>query len=193
MKRIAVFCGANEGDSKIYLDAAIELGHYLSSINIGVVFGGGKIGMMGGVADGAISNDGEVIGVIPDFLRSKEIAHTGINEMISVESMHIRKMKMYELCDAVIILPGGFGTLDEMFEILTWGQLGLHSKPIGILNVNGYFDHLIAFVNNMVSEGFLKQENAEMLLTSHNIEILMTKMRNYKAPLTGKWINKDQV
>jgi uncharacterized protein (TIGR00730 family) len=113
--------------------------------------------------------------------------------MVSVETMHIRKMKMYELCDGVIILPGGFGTLDEMFEVLTWGQLGLHSKPIGILNVNGYFDHLLAFVDHMVFEGFLKHENAEMLLTSHDIDILLTKMRNYKAPLTGKWINKDQV
>jgi hypothetical protein len=193
VKRIAVFCGANIGNNDIYKKEAYTLGQYLSAHNIGVVFGGGKIGMMGAVADGAMDNGGEVIGVIPDFLRSKEIAHTGITEMIEVDSMHVRKTKMYELTDGIIIMPGGFGTLDELFEILTWGQLGLHTKPIAILNIQGYFDHLLAFVDNMVNQGFLKQENADMLLVSSDMDVLLTKMRNYKAPATGKWIKSDQV
>jgi uncharacterized protein (TIGR00730 family) len=146
---------------------------------------------MTAVADGALSAGGIVIGVLPDFLKAKEVAHLGLTELIVVESMHERKMKMNELCDGVIALPGGFGTLEELFEMLTWAQLGLHKKPIAILNTNGFYDALIMLLNNMVDKGFLKSVNKEMLLVSSDIEDLLYQMKNYVAPNIEKWINKE--
>lgn len=146
---------------------------------------------MTAVADGALSAGGIVIGVLPDFLRAKEVAHLGLTELIIVESMHERKMKMNELCDGVIALPGGFGTLEELFEMLTWAQLGLHKKPIAILNTNGFYDALIVLLNNMVDNGFLKSVNKEMLLVSSEIEDLLDKMKKYRAPTVEKWIKKE--
>jgi hypothetical protein len=140
-----------------------------------------------------LENGGEVIGVIPGFLQGKEIAHENLTDLILTESMHDRKMKMHELSDGAIALPGGFGTLDELFELLTWGQLGLHSKPVGILNVNGFYDDLISQSQKMVSDGFLKQSNQEMLLVDSNIDALIEKMKNYEPPATPKWISKGQV
>jgi uncharacterized protein (TIGR00730 family) len=147
---------------------------------------------MGAVADGALNAGGKVIGVLPNFLRSKEIAHLGLTELILVESMHERKTKMNDLCDGVIALPGGFGTLEELFEMLTWAQLGLHKKPIAILNVNGFYDSLIALLQTMTEKGLLKDVNREMLLVSNNIDDLLEKMRNYIPPTVGKWIDKEQ-
>lgn len=192
MNRITVFCGSSFGIEKEYEIKAFQLGETMAGNTIGLVYGGAKVGLMGAVADGIISKKGEVIGVLPGFLSNKEIAHENLTELIIVESMHERKTKMNELCDGVIALPGGFGTLEEFFEMLTWGQLGLHKKPIGILNVGGFYDLLIQFVENMVQKGFLKKINQEMIIISDDAEELLTKMRNYVAPDVGKWLKKGE-
>ena len=193
MKRITVFCGSSFGTDAIFEEQAYSLGKTLASKNIGLVYGGANVGLMGAVANGALENGGEVIGVLPDFLRSKEIAHTGLTELILVETMHERKTKMNDLCDGVIALPGGFGTLEKFFEMLTWAQLGLHKKPITILNVNGFYNPLLEMMQTMVNKGLLKQANHDMVLVSEGIEGLLEKMHNYKAPANGKWITKEEV
>ncbi|URC12437.1 TIGR00730 family Rossman fold protein [Flavobacterium sp. B183] len=192
MKRITVFCGSSFGTDKIYKEQAALLGKTLAQQNIELVYGGANVGLMGAVADGILNEGGKAIGVLPNFLRSKEIAHLGLTELIVVESMHERKTKMNDLCDGVIALPGGFGTLEELFEMLTWGQLGLHKKPIGILNINGFYDPLIELTKVMVEKGLLKPVNQEMLLVSDTIEDLLHQMRNYVPPTTGKWIDTTQ-
>ena len=179
-------------DKEFKLEAErLALGQRLATENIDVVYGGANIGLMGAVANGALKNGGKVIGVLPKFLQSKEIAHQQLTELIIVNSMHERKTKMNALCDGVIALPGGFGTLEELFEMLTWGQLGLHQKPIGLLNSNGYYNHLIAFLDGMVAKGLLKKVNREMLLISDTVDELLLKMKNYQAPTTEKWISKE--
>ena len=191
MKRITVFCGSSAGSDGTLMEQATLLGQTLAKQKIELVYGGSNVGLMTAVADGALGAGGIVIGVLPDFLRAKEVAHLGLTELLIVESMHERKMKMNELCDGVIALPGGFGTLEELFEMLTWAQLGLHKKPIAILNINGFYDALIMLLNNMVDNGFLKSVNKEMLLVSSDIEDLLHKMKNYVAPTIEKWINKE--
>jgi uncharacterized protein (TIGR00730 family) len=193
MKRITVFCGSSPGNNKLYMETAWQVGQTLAKRNIGLVYGGANIGLMGAVADGALSAGGEVIGVLPTFLRNIEIQHTGLTELILVETMHQRKTKMDELCDGVIALPGGFGTMEEFFEMLTWSQLGLHKKPMALLNVNGFYDHLSAQVQTMVDQGLLKEVNQKMLLISNEINDLLEKMQSYVAPIVGKWISKDKV
>ncbi|KAF2333635.1 LOG family protein [Flavobacterium ginsenosidimutans] len=192
MKRITVFCASSFGTEKIYEEQAILVGKTLAEQNIELVYGGANVGLMGAVADGALNAGGKVIGVLPNFLRSKEIAHLGLTELILVESMHERKTKMNELCDGVIALPGSFGTLEELFEMLTWEQLGLHKKPIAILNINGFYDSLIQLTKIMVEKGFLKSEYQQMLIVSETIDDLLHKMKNYVAPTVVKWINKEQ-
>ncbi|WP_202702031.1 TIGR00730 family Rossman fold protein [Flavobacterium sp. UGB4466] len=192
MKRITVFCGSSFGTDKIYQEQAALLGKTLAQQNIELVYGGANVGLMGAVADGVLNEGGKAIGVLPNFLRSKEIAHLGLTQLIVVKSMHERKTKMNDLCDGVIALPGGFGTLEELFEMLTWGQLGLHKKPIGILNINGFYDSLIELTKVMVEKGLLKPVNQEMLLVSDTIEDLLHQMRNYVPPATGKWIDTTQ-
>lgn len=191
MKTITVFCGSSAGGDRTLMEQATLLGQTLAKQKIQLVYGGSNVGLMTAVADGALSAGGIVIGVLPDFLKAKEVAHLGLTELIVVESMHERKMKMNELCDGVIALPGGFGTLEELFEMLTWAQLGLHKKPIAILNTNGFYDALIMLLNNMVDNGFLKSVNKEMLLVSSDIEDLLYQMKNYVAPNIEKWINKE--
>jgi len=193
LKSISVFCGSSNGNDDNFVDQATALGAFLAQKNITIVYGGAKVGLMGAVADGALSGYGKVIGIIPDFIKTKEIAHGGLTELIEVHSMHERKMLMYEKSDGAIILPGGFGTMDEMFELLTWGQLGLHQMPIGILNVEGYYDDLITFLDLMVAKNLLRLSNRQMLLVSNNIEDLYDKMVSYEAPLKAKWINRNQV
>lgn len=193
MKRITVFCASSFGTEKIFEEQAILVGKTLAEQNIELVYGGANVGLMGAVADGALNAGGKVIGVLPNFLRSKEIAHLGLTELILVESMHERKTKMNDLCDGVIALPGGFGTLEELFEMLTWAQLGLHKKPIAVLNVNGYYDSLIELLQTMTEKGLLKEVNREMLLVSDNIADLLDQMKNYVAPTVGKWIDKKNV
>ncbi len=190
MKKIAVFCGSSLGFKTIYKEEATKLGNYFVKNNISMVYGGGKIGMMGVVADTMIAQKGEVIGVIPGLLRHEEVAHSNISEMIITKTMSKRKVKISRLVDGYIALPGGFGTLDEIFEALTLSQLGIENKPVGILNTNGFFNHLIKQLDVMVTEGYLKQSNKDMLIVSDCIEELLSKMYNYKAPKMTKVINK---
>lgn len=193
MKSITVFCGSSLGSEDNYRKQAFLLGQTLAKQQIQLVFGGAKVGLMGAVADGALSEGGKVTGVLPNFLRSKEIAHEDLTELILVESMHERKTKMNELCDGVIALPGGFGTMEEFFEMLTWAQLGLHKKPIGLFNMEGFYDPLNEMVQTMVDKGFLKEVNQRMIVLSDDAEDLLKKMRNYKAPHIGKWITEESV
>lgn len=190
MKKIAVFCGSSIGFNEVYRNEAIKLGNYFIEYNIGLVYGGGKIGMMGIIADTMIEKNGEVIGVIPGLLRHEEVAHTNITEMIVTKTMSKRKVKISKLVDGYIALPGGFGTLDEIFEALTLGQLGIETKPVGILNINGFFNHLILQLDVMVTEGYLKQSSKEMLIISESVEDLISQMFNYKVPEMTKIINK---
>jgi uncharacterized protein (TIGR00730 family) len=191
MKRVTVFCGSSFGTEDIYTTQATLLGQTLAKRNIELVYGGANVGLMGAVANGALEEGGKVTGVLPHFLKSKEISHEGLTELILVDTMHERKTKMNDLSDGVIAMPGGFGTLEEFFEMLTWGQLGLHKKPIAILNIDGFYNPLILLVQTMVDKGFLKQVNQQMLLVSDNIEELLEKMKNYTAPVAGKWISKE--
>jgi uncharacterized protein (TIGR00730 family) len=193
MKSITVFCGSSFGSDSIFEEQATLLGQTLAKQNIQLVYGGSNTGLMKAVADGALNAGGKVIGVLPHFLQSKEIAHKQLTELILVETMHERKTKMNELCDGVIVLPGGYGTMEEFFEMITWAQLGLHKKPIAILNIDGFYDDLIKLVQTMVDKGFLKQINRDMLLMNDNISELLEKMKNYEAPSVGKWISKDEV
>jgi len=193
MKNITVFCGSSFGTEDIYKKQAFLLGQTFAKQQIQLIYGGADVGLMGTVADGVLSEGGKAIGVLPQFLQSKEIAHKNLTELIIVETMHERKMKMNDLCDGVIVLPGGYGTLEEFFEMITWAQLGLHKKPIGILNIDGFYDDLIKLVQTMVNKGFLKQVNSDMLLISNSIDELLEKMKNYQAPNVGKWISKDEV
>ncbi|MDR6737113.1 TIGR00730 family Rossman fold protein [Sphingobacterium sp. 2149] len=193
VKSIVVFCASSLGNSPIYEVQAAHVGQVLAKSGIRLVYGGGRVGLMGAVANGALAQGGEVIGVIPDFLNSKEREHTGVTKLITVDTMHDRKRIMNEYAEGVIALPGGFGTLEELFEMITWGQLGLHKKPVGLLNINGFYNHLIQFVNHMVEEGLLKSENRAMLLVADTIEELIEKMQQYEAPMVPKWIERDEV
>jgi hypothetical protein len=190
MKKVAVFCGSSLGFNEVYKNDALKLGNYFADNNIGLVYGGGKIGMMGVIADAIIAKKGEVIGVIPGLLRHEEVAHTNITEMIVTKTMSKRKVKISRLVDGYIAMPGGFGTLDEIFEALTLNQLGIEQKPVGILNTNGFFNHLIKQLDVMVTEGYLKQSNRDMLIISNSTEDLLAKMFSYKAPILTKVINK---
>lgn len=190
---ITVFCGSSFGTEEIFEIKARELGMKLANEKIGLVYGGAKVGLMGALADGALSQGGKVIGVLPKFLKSKEIAHEKLTQLLLVDTMHERKTKMNDLCDGVISLPGGFGTLEEFFEMLTWGQLGLHQKPIGILNIDGFYNELINLLDSMVAKGFLKDMNRKMVLVSENMDDLLSKMKSYQAPTIGKWISKETV
>ena len=193
MKSVLVFCGSSEGNDPEIIKQGYELGSILAQQNITLVYGGGKIGIMGKVAEGALMQNGKAIGVIPEFLKVKEVVHLGLTELHTTENMHKRKLLMHELSDGIIALPGGYGTLEELFEMITWSQLGLHQKPIGILNVNGFFDGLLVFLKEMVSKKFLKQENYDILLVESGIETLLDRMRAYKPAITPKWIHKDQL
>lgn len=190
MKKVAVFCGSSLGFNEIYKNEAIKLGDHFADNNIGLVYGGGKIGMMGILADTILNKKGEVIGVIPGLLRHEEVAHANITEMIVTKTMSKRKVKISKLVDGYIALPGGFGTLDEIFEALTLNQLGIEQKPVGILNTNGFFNYLLKQLDVMVTEGYLKQSNKEMLIISESIDDLISQMFNYKAPKLSAVINK---
>lgn len=192
MKSIAVYCASSLGFEASWAKEARNVGAFMANRDITIVYGGGRVGLMGELANGALDNGGKVIGVIPDFLNSKEIGHQGISELITVDTMHERKLKMSELCDGVIAMPGGFGTMEELFEMITWGQLGLHQKPVGVLNINGFYNHLILFVQEMEKAGLLKKENKDMLLVADTVEELLEKMENYSAPSVPKWLNIER-
>lgn len=189
MQSIVVFCGSSSGNDERFVARATQLGEALAREHITLVYGGARIGLMGAVADGALNAGGKVIGVLPRFLQSKEIAHAGLSELHLVDSMHERKLLMNELCDGAIALPGGFGTLEEFFEMLTWAQLGLHQKPVALLNVANFYDPLLALIQHMVDCALLKPVNQSMLLSGGDIATLLTRMRNYQAPVVPKWIS----
>jgi len=190
MKKIVVFCGSSLGFNPIYKEAAIELGNYFTNNSIGLVYGGGKIGMMGVLADTILEHKGDIIGVIPKLLEKKEVIHPGVEEMIVCEKMSDRKVIMSKLVDAYITLPGGFGTLDELFEALTLNQLQIEKKPVGLLNINGFFDATLLQLDKMVAEGYLKKVNRKMLLVGTSVNELMQKMKQYKAPEKTNVIHK---
>jgi uncharacterized protein (TIGR00730 family) len=191
-RSICVFCGSNFGSRPEYSTAAEQVGELLAGHGIALVYGGGKVGLMGKLADAVLSAGGRVTGVIPQALMLKEIGHEGLTELKIVSSMHERKALMAELADGFIALPGGFGTLDEFCEILTWGQLGLHHKPCGVLNVNGYYNHFSRLLDQAVSEQFLRPLHRAMVICDDYPENLLRRMMQYEAPLTGKWIDRSE-
>lgn len=188
MQAISVFCGSSNGNQSIFSEQARLLGCTLAQRDITVIYGGAKVGLMGAVADGALQEGGKVIGILPHFLSNVEIAHPALTELIIVNSMHERKQRINDLCTGAIALPGGFGTLDELFDMLTLGQLGIHQKPIGTLNTNGYYDGLLQLLQNMVANGLLRASNYAMVLADQTIEGLLQKMAAYQPPLETKWI-----
>ena len=190
MKKIVVFCGSSLGFNPIYKKAAVTLGNYFVENKISLVYGGGKIGMMGVLADTILGQNGEVIGVIPKLLEKEEVVHAGVEEMIVCKKMSDRKVIMSKLVDGYITLPGGFGTLDELFEALTLGQLQIEQKPIGLLNINGFFDAVLLQLDKMVEEGYLKLAGRNLLLVANSVKELMQKMDAYKAPKIAPIINK---
>ena len=190
LKKIVVFCGSSLGFSPIYKEAAVTLGNYFVENKISLVYGGGKIGMMGMLADTILAQNGEVIGVIPKLLEKEEVVHAGVEEMIVCKKMSERKVIMSKLVDGYITLPGGFGTLDELFEALTLGQLQIEQKPIGLLNINGFFDAVLLQLDKMVEEGYLKPAGRNLLLVATSVKELMQKMDAYKAPKIAPIINK---
>ena len=187
MQRICVYCGSNRGLQHVYTEAAVELGDALVDRGLELVFGGASKGIMGVIADRVLERGGLVHGVIPQQLVDKEIAHTGLTRQHVVGSMHERKMLMAALADGFIALPGGFGTLEEIIEIVTWGQLRFHDKPCGLLNVNGYFDALLAFLDHAQGEGFVRPANRRMLLADTRGHALLEQFDRYEAPVVDKW------
>ena len=192
MKSLSVFCASATGNNPLYARTAREVGRTFGERGIRVVYGGSKLGLMGAVADGALKAGGEVIGVLPRFMQDREIAHEGLNELILVDSMQERKLKMHELSDGVMTLPGGFGTMEELFEMLTWSQLGLHRKPIGILNVDGYFDHFSKMIAHMNKEGLLADKNARLILMHSEVEALLKRMADFEPEERAISMSKSQ-
>ena len=192
MKRIAVFCGSSVGASKIYTEEAIALGKELARREMELVYGGSCIGLMGAIADSMVEAGGKVIGVLPDFLQDKEIAHPDLSELIVVKSMHERKAKMTELADGFITLPGGAGTMEEFFEIFTWAQLGLHKKPLGILNINHYYDPLVNLINHMADAEFLQEQYRTITIIDSDPKQLLDKFSTYTPPGIKTFIQVSQ-
>jgi len=190
MKRICVNCGSSPGFNPSYMGIARELGQVLVDQNLELVYGGANVGLMGEVADAVLESGGVVRGVIPESFADK-VSHPGLTELHIVSSMHERKMLMFSLSDAFIALPGGFGTIEELTELLTWAQLGLHSKPCGLININGYYDLLLSFLDHAVLNGFIKAEHRKMLLVSENPEDFLDQAVLYKAPTLEKWNSGD--
>jgi len=192
MKRVCVFTGSAGGVRSEYPAAARSLGLLLAERGIDLVYGGARVGLMGVLADAALSAGGRVIGVIPQALIDKEVAHHGLTELRVVDSMHERKAMMADLADGFIAMPGGWGTLDELFEILTWAQLGLHRKPAGLLNVHGYYDRLLRYVEHATAEGFIRPQHAAMMLVAETPAALLERMGVYEAPVVQKWIERAE-
>jgi uncharacterized protein (TIGR00730 family) len=189
-RRVAVYCGSSGGVGPHYLDAARGVGAYLAERGIDLVYGGGRVGMMGAVAEGAIIKGGKVYGVIPEKLRSRELAHEGLTELFVVDSMHARKTMMASMADAFVALPGGWGTLEEVFEVVTWSQLNYHKKPVGLLNVRGYFDHLVAFLDHAMTEGFIRPIHRPLCASADTMDALLDRLSKLQIPDIGRWIEK---
>lgn len=192
MQRVCVFCGSNRGARPTYVAAAQALGTELARLGLGLVTGGGRVGLMGAVADAALAAGGEVIGVIPEALVAWEVAHPSLTTLEVVDSMHTRKARMADLADAFVALPGGFGTLEEFCEVLTWAQLGLHTKACGILDVEGYYAPLLALLDHAVTEGFVRPEHRALVLQAVDPATLLERLAAYQAPVLHKWIDRDE-
>ncbi len=192
MKSVCVFCGSRSGDDPAYAEAARVLGETLAEAGIGLVYGGGHVGLMGAVADAVLAAGGDVTGVMPKALVEREISHTGLTQLHVVSSMHERKAMMSELSEGFVALPGGTGTLEEFFEVLTWAQLGEHGKPCGLLNVAGYYDPLIAVFDRMVDRGFLSKAHRAMILVETEPTALLERFEYYSPPKTAKWIDRSE-
>ena len=190
--RLCVFCGSNPGCDPAYLSAAEALGEALVARRWGLVYGGAKVGVMGAVAEAVLAGGGEAIGVIPQALVRKEVAHEGLTRLEIVDSMHERKQRMADLADGFVALPGGLGTLEEIFEVLTWAQLGMHSKPCGLLNVAGYFDPLLEFLDRAVAERFVRGAHRSMILVEETPAALLERVEGYEAPRVEKWLDRDE-
>ena len=188
MKRIAVYCGSNQGQRPEFAAAALALGTLLARERIELVYGGGMVGLMGILADAVLKHGGHVIGVIPEKLVIKEVVHEKLPDLRVVKTMHERKALMAELADGFIALPGGYGTFDEFFEVLTWGQLGWHQKPVGLLNVAGYYTHLQAFLDHAQSEGFIRPQHRSLVLVEQAPEQLLARLKTYRPGMESKWV-----
>lgn len=192
-KRLCVFCGSSHGAHSAYADAAVEVGAELARRGIELVYGGGNVGLMGIVADSVMQNGGHVIGVIPESLMAKEVGHRGLPDLRIVKTMHERKALMAELSDGFIALPGGIGTFEEFFEIVTWAQLGLHSKPCALLNVNGFYDPLLGLLDHAIQERFVKPAQRALVIVESNISKLLERMARHHVPHEPKWIAQEQI
>jgi uncharacterized protein (TIGR00730 family) len=192
MKRVCVFCGSSVGAKPAYAEAARAMGRLIAKKGIGLVYGGGNVGLMGVIADAALEAGGEVTGVIPLALADREIAHTGLTDLRVVDSMHTRKAKMAELSDAFIAMPGGVGTFEEFFEAVTWTQLGLHRKPCGLLNVDGFYTPLERFIDQAVTEGFIRPVHRAVIVVDDNPERLLEALATIDLPNVPKWIRPDE-
>ncbi|MGH9037510.1 MAG: TIGR00730 family Rossman fold protein [Acidimicrobiia bacterium] len=190
MRRVCVFCGSSPGARAEYSEAARAMGRTLAAQDIGLVYGGGSVGLMGVLADAALEAGGEVIGVIPEHMTSREIAHYDLSDLRVVGSMHERKALMYELADGFVALPGGLGTLEELFEILTWCQLGLQVKPSGLLDVEGYFSRLVEFLDQVTAEGFVKEVHRRLVVVEDSPGPLLDTMRAFEPPPLPRWLTE---
>lgn len=188
MDRLCVFCGSNSGHDPVYGELAAQLGRALAQRRIGLVYGGGRVGLMGVLADAALAAGGEVIGVIPKALLDREVGHRGLTQLRVVDSMHARKALMVELADGFVALPGGIGTLEELFEVWTWAQLGMHRKPCGLLDVGGFFTPLVSFLDHVVATGFLRSTSRAMLAVAASPDELLAQFSAYEAPAVAKWV-----
>ncbi len=191
MKSVAVYCGSSSGNKAEYTQQAQAMGRELARRGLTLVYGGGCVGLMGTIADAVLAEGGQVIGVIPGFLADKELAHKGCTELHVVETMHQRKLLMADLADGFVAMPGGFGTLEELFEVLTWGQLGLHGKPVGLLNTLGFYDSLLALLGHMSAEAFLRLENLNQVLYNAEASELLDAIAAYKPERLEKWLTPE--
>ncbi|MFK3909048.1 TIGR00730 family Rossman fold protein [Pseudomonas monteilii] len=191
LRSVCVFCGASAGANSLYREAAVALGRTLAERGLTLVYGGGAVGLMGIVADAALAAGGEVIGIIPQSLKDAEIGHAGLTRLEVVDGMHARKARMAELSDAFIALPGGLGTLEELFEVWTWGQLGYHAKPLGLLDVNGFYEKLGSFLDHIVDEGFVRPQHRAMLRLGSEAGALLEGMAQMETPVVPKWVESN--
>jgi uncharacterized protein (TIGR00730 family) len=192
IKRICIFCGSSTGNKPVYVEAARAVGRLIVEKKLGIVYGGGSVGLMGALADEALAQGGDVIGVIPQALFDKELGHAGLHKLHIVESMHKRKSMMADLADAFLALPGGFGTFEELFEIITWSQLGIHAKPVGLLNVAGYYDPLLEMCDQTIGEGFVRQEDRMRIISHSEPDTLINQLLTAQVPETAKWLRPAQ-
>jgi uncharacterized protein (TIGR00730 family) len=193
VKRVAVYCGSATPADPVYIESARAIGRSLAGLGIGVVYGGGKLGLMGAVADSALEAGGEVIGVIPQALVDAEVAHRGLTELHVVETMHERKARFTELSDGFLTIPGGTGTMDELWEAMSWAQLGYHAKPVGLLNVAGFYDGLLEFVGKMSEVGFLRPQHQSILLSDTELDSLLDKMRRFEPSVPIIRMTRDEL